>query len=130
VVELCISKRWSGEVCVKTKSFLACCGACGKKFDIIIYMSDQITPTKESTQTELVPVETTGSLPITTPSEPLGSSTTTDTPYMANNDNQGIISENNPIIPTESEKPLENQGVFRLREGLSYKIAALARRQL
>lgn len=36
-------------------------------------------------------------------------STTTDTPSLANNDNQGIISENNPIIPTESEKILENQ---------------------
>jgi hypothetical protein len=60
-------------------------------------------------QTEPTPIETTGSEPITTPSKPLESSTTTDTPSLANNDNQGLISENNPIIPTESEKPLENQ---------------------
>ena len=75
-------------------------------------MTDEITA-KEGVaveaQTEPTPVETTGSLPSTTPSEPLESSTTTDTPSMANNDNQGLISENNPIIPTESEKPLENQ---------------------
>lgn len=58
---------------------------------------------------EPIPIETTGSEPFTTPSEPLESSTTTDTPSMANNDNQGVISENNPIIPTESEKTLENQ---------------------
>lgn len=56
-----------------------------------------------------LPINTTGSEPITTPSLPLEPSTTTDTPYMANNDNQDILSENNPIIPTESEKPLENQ---------------------
>lgn len=66
-------------------------------------------PTKEPTQTEPIPVETTGSEPSITPSEPLESSTTADTSSLANNDNQGVISENNPIIPTESEKPLENQ---------------------
>lgn len=54
-------------------------------------------------------IETTGSGPSVTPSELLESSITTDTPSLANNDNQGVISENNPIIPTESEKPLENQ---------------------
>jgi len=66
-------------------------------------------PTKESTQTEPIPIETTGSKLITMPSEPIESSTTTDTPSLANNDNQGIISENNPIISTEPEKSLENQ---------------------
>ena len=71
------------------------------------FMSDD--PIKETPQTEPMPVETTGSEPITTPSEPLESSTTTDTPSLANNDNQGVISENNPIISTEPEKPLENQ---------------------
>lgn len=70
-------------------------------------MSDD--PTKEPAQTESIPIETTGSLPITTPSEPLESSTTADTPSLANNDNQEILSENNPIIPTEPEKTLENQ---------------------
>jgi hypothetical protein len=70
-------------------------------------MSDD--PTKESTQTEPIPIKTTVSEPSITPSEPLESSTTTDTPSLANNDNQGVISENNPIIPTEPEKPLENQ---------------------
>ncbi len=72
-------------------------------------MADEITTTKESFQTEPIPIETTGSLPITTPSEPLESSTTADTPSMANNDNQGVLPENNPIISTESEKLLENQ---------------------
>jgi len=66
-------------------------------------------PTKESTLTEPMSIETTGSGPSVTPSELLESSITTDTPSLANNDNQGVISENNPIIPTESEKPLENQ---------------------
>ena len=70
-------------------------------------MADNLT--NKSPQTEPIPVETTGSEPVTTPSESLESSTTTDTPSLANNDNQGVISENNPIIPTESEKPLENQ---------------------
>ena len=70
-------------------------------------MSDD--PTKESTQTEPIPIETMGSEPSITPSEPPESSTITDTPSLANNDNQGVISENNSIIPTESEKPLENQ---------------------
>jgi len=60
-------------------------------------------------QTQPIPVETMGSEPVTMPSEPLESSTTADTPSLANNDNQGIISENNPIIPTEPEKTLENQ---------------------
>ncbi len=72
-------------------------------------MADEITPTKEPAQTEPTPIETTGSEPITTPSEPLESSTTTDTLSLANNDNQGVISENNPIISTEFEKILENQ---------------------
>jgi hypothetical protein len=66
-------------------------------------------PTKEPTQTEPTPIETTGFSPSITPSEPLESSTTNDTPSLANNDNQGILSENNPIISIESEKPLENQ---------------------
>ena len=70
-------------------------------------MSDE--PTKESTQTEPITIETTGSEPVTTLSEPLESSKTVDTPSLANNDNQGITSENKPIISTESEKPLENQ---------------------
>ena len=42
-------------------------------------------PTKEIIQTEPIPIETTGPEPITTPSEPLESSTTADTPSMANN---------------------------------------------
>lgn len=70
-------------------------------------MSDN--PTKEIAQTEPIPIETKDSEPSITPSEPLESSATADTPSLANNDNQEVISENNPIIPTESEKPLENQ---------------------
>jgi hypothetical protein len=70
-------------------------------------MSDD--PTKESAQNDPVSVETTGSESPVTPSEPLESSTTTDTPSLANNDNQGVKPENNPIIPTEPEKTLENQ---------------------
>ena len=66
-------------------------------------------PKKEIAQTEPIPIETKGSEPITTPSEPLEPSTTEDTPSLANNDNQRVISENNPIKPTEPEKPLENQ---------------------
>jgi len=66
-------------------------------------------PTKELAQNEPIPIETTGSSSSITPYEPLESSTTTDTLSLANNDNQGVISENNPIISTESEKTLENQ---------------------
>ncbi len=72
-------------------------------------MADEIITNQKSAQIEPIPVETTGSEPSITPSEPLEPSTTADTPSLANNDNQGVISENNPIIPTESEKSLENQ---------------------
>jgi len=83
-------------------------------------MSDD--PTKEIAQIEPIPIETTGSEPITTPSEPLESSTTTDNPSLANNDNQGVISENNPIISTESEKVLENEALISEPNEISSEI--------
>ncbi len=72
-------------------------------------MSDETSNKDRTGLSEPLPINTTGSEPVTTPSEPPESSTTIDTPYLANNDNQRVISENNPIVSTESEKPLENQ---------------------
>ena len=72
-------------------------------------MPDETSNNDLTGPSETLPINITGSLPIITPSEPLESSTTADTPSLANNDNQGVIPENNPIIPIDSEKPLENQ---------------------
>ena len=52
-------------------------------------------PTKETIQTEPIPIETTGSLPSITPSEPLESSTTTDTLSLAKNDNLEVEQSKN-----------------------------------
>ena len=60
-------------------------------------MPDEISNNDRTGFSEPLPINTTGSLSIITPSLPLESSTTRDTPSLANNDNQGILSEDNLV---------------------------------
>ena len=52
-------------------------------------MSDEPLNNDQTGLSEPLPINTTGSEAVDTPSEPLESSATVDTPSLANNDNKG-----------------------------------------